>query len=157
MNCKGEAMTKEVLLSIRGLQIAPDDQKDTVEVYTPGQYYFRNGKHFFLYEEVEEGSKKVTKNVIKVTDDYMELTKKGLVNVHMVFERDKKNVTYYYTPYGSLLVGIDAYKVEVHEEDSEIQIDVEYALEVNNEHLANCHIGIKANPQGGAAFTLVEE
>mgnify|MGYP003549067900 CR=1 FL=1 len=138
-------MTKEVLLSIRGLQIAPDEQKDTVEVYTPGQYYFRNGKHFFLYEEVEEGSKKVTRNVIKVTDDYMELTKKGLVNVHMVFERDKKNVTYYYTPYGSLLVGIDAY------------IDVEYALEINNEHLANCHIGIKANPQGGAEFTLVEE
>ena len=99
-------MTKEVLLSIRGLQIAPDEQKDTVEVYTPGQYYFRNGKHFFLYEEVEEGSKKVTRNVIKVTDDYMELTKKGLVNVHMVFERDKKNVTYYYTPYGSLLVEI---------------------------------------------------
>ena len=30
-------MTKEVLLSIRGLQIAPDEQKDTVEVYTPGQ------------------------------------------------------------------------------------------------------------------------
>lgn len=149
-------MTKEVLLSIRGLQIAPDDQKDTVEVYTPGQYYFRNGKHFFLYEEVEEGTKKVTKNVIKVTEDYMELTKKGLVNVHMVFEKNKKNVTYYYTPYGSLLVGIDAYRVHVEEQEEEILIDVEYELEVNNEHLANCHIGIKANPKGGRVFTLLK-
>lgn len=149
-------MNKEVLLSIRGLQIGENEQKDTVEVYSPGEYYFRNGKHFFLYEEVEEGSKKITKNVIKVTDDYMELTKKGLVNVHMVFEKNKKNVTYYYTPYGSLLVGIDAYKVNVSEQENEIQIDVEYALEINNEHLANCHIGIKANPQGSKEFTIAE-
>ena len=87
----------------------------------------------------------------------MELTKKGLVNVHMVFERDKKNVTYYYTPYGSLLDRIVAYRLDENAADNEIQIDVEYALEINNEHLANCHIGIKANPQGGAEFTLVKE
>ena len=41
-------MTKEVLLAIRGLQIAEDEQKDTVETISPGEYYFRNGKHFFL-------------------------------------------------------------------------------------------------------------
>ena len=148
-------MTKEVLLSIRGLQIAPDEQKDTVEVYTPGQYYFRNGKHFFLYEEVEEGSKKVTKNVIKVTDDYMELTKKGLVNVHMVFERDKKNVTYYYTPYGGLQIGIDAERVSVDERDEEIQVEVLYGLDINNEHLANCRITLTAVPRGSRHFTLL--
>ena len=34
----------------------------------------------------------------------MELTKKGAVNVHMIFEKNKKNITYYNTPYGSLLV-----------------------------------------------------
>ena len=101
-------MTKEVLLAIRGLQIAEDEQKDTVETISPGEYYFRNGKHFFLYEDVEEGQTKVTKNIIKVSKDYMELTKKGIVNVHMVFEKNKKNVTYYHTPYGSLLIGIDA-------------------------------------------------
>ena len=55
---------------------------------------------------------KVTKNIIKVSKDYMELTKKGIVNVHMVFEKNKKNVTYYHTPYGSLLIGIDAYRVD---------------------------------------------
>ena len=83
-------MTKEVLLAIRGLQIAEDEQKDTVETISPGEYYFRNGKHFFLYEDVEEGQAKVTKNIIKVSKDYMELTKKGIVNVHMVFEKNKK-------------------------------------------------------------------
>lgn len=148
-------MTKEVLLSIRGLQIAQDNQSDTVEVIAPGEYYFRNGKHFFLYEEVEEGQQKTTKNIITVTNDYMELTKKGVVNVHMIFERNKKNVTYYYTPYGSLLIGIDAHKVEVREEENQMVVEVEYALEVNNEHIANCHIHMVANPRRESEFKLV--
>ena len=148
-------MTKDILLSIRGLQITEDTQKDTVEVITPGEYYFRNGKHFFLYEEAEEGKQEITKNIIKVTDDYMEVTKKGAVNVHMVFEKNKKNVTYYNTPFGSLLIGIDAYRVDVTQTPEEIEAYVEYALEVNNEHLANCRIRIKANSRAERVFHLM--
>lgn len=94
-------MTKDVLLSIKGLQIGENEQNDTIEVISPGDYYFRNGKHFFMYEEVMEGQKESTRNMIKVRDNYMELTKKGAVNVHMIFEKNKKNITYYNTPYGA--------------------------------------------------------
>ncbi len=149
-------MTKEILLSIKGLQTAENDERDTVEVISPGEYYFRNGKHYFLYEEVLEGQSETTKNVIKVADDYMEVTKKGAVNVHMIFEKNKKNVTYYYTPYGSLLMGIDAYQIDVRETEEEIRIEVVYGLEINNEHLANCRIQIKANARGNREFKLVE-
>ena len=86
-------MTKDVLLSIKGLQIGENEQNDTIEVISPGDYYFRNGKHFFMYEEVMEGQKESTRNMIKVRDNYMELTKKGAVNVHMIFEKNKKNTT----------------------------------------------------------------
>ena len=135
-------MTKDVLLSIKGLQIGENEQNDTIEVISPGDYYFRNGKHFFMYEEVMEGQK--------------ESTKKGAVNVHMIFEKNKKNITYYNTPYGSLLVGIDAYRVDVREKENEITVEVEYALEINNEHLADCHIRILANPKQNPAFKLVK-
>ena len=148
-------MTKDILLSIRGLQITEDTQQDTVEVITPGEYYFRNGKHYFLYEEVEEGKQEITKNIIKVTDGYMEVTKKGVVNVHMVFEKNKKNVTYYNTPFGSLLIGIDAYRVDVTQTPEEISTYVEYALEVNNEHLANCRITMMASALSEGEFHLL--
>ena len=148
-------MTKDVLLSIKGLQIGENEQNDTIEVISPGDYYFRIGKHFFMYEEVMEGQKESTRNMIKVRDNYMELTKKGAVNVHMIFEKNKKNITYYNTPYGSLLVGIDAYRVDVQEKEEEITVEVEYALEINNEHLADCHIRILANPKQDPAFKLV--
>jgi uncharacterized beta-barrel protein YwiB (DUF1934 family) len=137
-------MTKDVLLTIRGLQMGEENQPDVVETISPGQYYFRNGKHFFLYEEVTEGSNKTTKNILKVTDDYMELTRKGEVNVHMIFEKNKKNMTYYYTPYGSLLMGIDAYRVDIRETEDALSVEIEYALDLNNEHIANCSIRIRA-------------
>lgn len=149
-------MTKEVLLSIRGLQISPDNQSETIETISPGEYYFRNGKHFFIYEEVMEGLQEITRNIIKVSDDYMELTKKGTVNVHMLFERNKKNVTYYYTPFGSLMIGIDAYNIEVHETENEMLIEVEYALDVNNEHISDCRIRIQANPREDGGFRLIK-
>ena len=41
-------MTKEVLVSISGLQMAPDEQSDSVEVIAPGEYYYRNNKHFVI-------------------------------------------------------------------------------------------------------------
>jgi uncharacterized beta-barrel protein YwiB (DUF1934 family) len=148
-------MTKDVLLSITGLQFSPDQESNSVEVISPGEYYYRNGRHFFLYDEVTEGFDQVTKNIVKVSPDYMELTKKGVVNVHMVFEKNQKNVTYYYTPFGSLLMGIDAKKIDVQEAEDSIQVDVEYGLELNYEHIANCRIRIDAKPRETSEFHLL--
>lgn len=52
-------------------------------------------------------------------------------------------------------MGIDAYRVDVQEKEEEITVEVEYALEINNEHLADCHIRILANPKYNSAFKLV--
>ena len=137
-------MTNEILLKIRGLQMA-DQDSDTIETICPGTYSFKNGKHYILYDEVMEGFEEVTKNVIKLQPGYMELTKKGVTNVHMVFDQGKKNQTYYYTPFGSLLIGIDAKNVTVTQEESTLTANVEYALELNNEFVADCHIFLEAS------------
>lgn len=141
-------MTKEVLVSISGLQMAPDEQTDSVEVIAPGEYYYRNNKHFVIYDEVAEGESEATKNIIKFNDDMMEVTRKGPANVHLVFEKNKKNVTYYYTPFGSLNVGIEARSIEVTEEENEIKVNVKYALEVNYEHVAECDIVLTVKSKG---------
>lgn len=148
-------MTKEVIIKVQGVQLAQEAPGDVLEAISPGEYYFRNGKHYFLYDEVMEGQSEVTKNIIKVQDDYMELIKKGAVNVHMIFEKDKQNITYYYTPYGSLQIGIDAGRVKVRESEEEIGVDVQYGLDINSEHLANCRIRLTAVPKGSKGFSLL--
>ena len=146
-------MTKDVLVTISGLQFM-DDDSDSVELITSGSYYKRNGKHYILYDEVQEGFEGVTKNTVKIAQDMMDITKKGVTNVHMMFEKNKKNVTYYYTPFGSLLVGIDARNVDVVETEDNISVKVNYNLEVNYEHLADCAITMNIRSKDAKDFKI---
>lgn len=135
-------MTKDVLLAIRGLQFDVNEDENKIETINVAEYYNKNNQHYVIYDEITEGFEESTKNIIKFREHSMDLTKRGLVNVHMVFEENKKNMTNYSTPYGNVLIGIDAKKVSCTEEEEQIRVDVEYALEVNYEHLADCKIQV---------------
>lgn len=153
-------MTKDILLKISGMQFTADngdpDEPEPVEIIAPGEYYFKNGKHYIMYEEVMEGFEGVTKNVLKLKDDSLEITKRGSSNVHMVFEKDKKNMTCYTTPFGSLMMGIDAHSISIEESDGEIQAHIEYALDINYEHLADCtiHLSVQSKEQSGFSLQI---
>ena len=85
-------MTKEVLLSLRGLQFdAVSMDGDKIETILPAEYYKRNDSHYVIYDEAVEGFGEGTKNILKFKNHSLDLTKKGLVNVHMIFEENKKN------------------------------------------------------------------
>ena len=139
-------MTKDVLVKISGLQFAGEEDSDSIEVITSGTYV--------LYEEVMEGSTEVTKNVIKIGADSMEVTRKGPATVHMMFERDKKNVSYYYTPFGNLLIGIDAKEIRIDESELDINVKVNYGLEINYEYVADCHITVDVKSKEARDFKL---
>lgn len=147
-------MTKEVIISILGLQDGPDTDGEPIESITAGEYYFRNNKHYLLYEEVMEGESQTTKNRIKLEPGRMELTKTGVVNVYMIFEENVKNITHYYTPYGALTMGIDTKKIAVIEKEDEMNISVKYGLEMNQEFVADCDIRITVRSKGAKGFKL---
>lgn len=142
-------MTKEVLVSVTGLQLIGEEQggSDPIEMVTVGEYHYRNGKHFIKYDEVFEGLPGITVNLIKVGDGAMEVRKKGATNVHMVFDPPKKNITFYHTPYGSIQMGIAATKVECREEEENIAIHVDYFLELNEQPVADCYIQVNVQPK----------
>ena len=153
---KEKKMTKDVVVSLKGLQLAPDQQSDAVEVIAPGEYYIRNNKHYVLFEEIMEGETQTLKNMLKFNDNYLEFTRKGPMSVHMIFEKGKKNLTYYYTPFGSIQIGIDATSIEVKETEDEIRAEVKYALDVNYEFVGDCHINIAVKKKGAAVKNCIK-
>ena len=94
-----------------------------------------------------EGFPQPTKNTIKITDKSVEVKKKGVTNVQMIFEENKKNLTYYATPFGNLQMGIAATKIAVKEEEQGLNLAIDYALEINAEHAADCQIQINVKPK----------
>lgn len=140
-------MTKEVIVSIKGLQFEGEIDGDLIETINVGQYYKKGDGHYVIYNESTEGSTEKTKNIIKFHDNELNLTKKGYVNTHMIFEENKKNISSYITPFGELVFGIDAKKVEFEEKEEQILIQVDYTLEVNYEYLADCQIVLDIRPR----------
>ena len=148
-------MNKDVLIHVRGLQMMEtDDAQEPIEIVVPGQYYFRNGSHYLRYEEMLDDTAETTVNYIKMSPNGVEGRKQGQVNVHMVFEEGKKNKTFYNTPYGTLQMGISATGLELKESEDGIQMKVDYALDMNEEHVADCYLTVQAQSKDSADFVL---
>ncbi len=147
-------MTKDVLVSIKGLQMMAAEGEDEVEVVTSGNYLQKNGKHYIRYEEVVEGMDGTIQNLIKLDGNSMEVTRKGLTSTHMIFEKNKKNETYYNTPFGSLLVGISATNIDVKDYREQIDVTIQYALDINYEHMADCTINMNIRSKENGEFHL---
>ena len=139
-------MTKEVLITIQGLQFDAeaqnDEELDKIESIYPGEYYMRSGSHYILYEELMEEEVTPIKNVIKLRDKEFTLTKKGIINTQMVFTEGKKNMTSYVTPFGNIMIALDTEKIVVEETEEELKIHIDYGLEANYQYIADCHITV---------------
>ena len=134
-------MTTDVLITISGIQMIDEDDSD-VEMMVRGDYYQKNGKHYILFEEMMEGFEGKVKNVIKVSGRGIDIIKRGIANVHMQFEKNKKNLSCYTTPLGDMVVGIQANKIRINEEPDSLKVDIDYSLDVNYEHLSECSIRV---------------
>jgi uncharacterized beta-barrel protein YwiB (DUF1934 family) len=142
-------MKKDVLVSISGLQYE-FDKDDAVEVISIGEYYNRDGKHYVKYEEIMEEIDGVTNCTLKMTGNQIDIIKRGANNVHMIFEANKKNMTYYHTPYGDLQVGIFTKSIGIQEEENKILIEINYGLDINYSFVSDCQIQIKITPRKSA-------
>jgi uncharacterized beta-barrel protein YwiB (DUF1934 family) len=142
-------VTKDVLISIQGLQFAGtevdeaenDEDLDKIETICTGEYYYRNNAHFIMYDELIEDTEAI-KNVIKLRDKEFTLTKKGGINVQMVFSQGKKTMTQYLTPFGNILIALDTKRVEYEQEADSLYIHINYGLEANYQYIADCNITI---------------
>ena len=157
-------MTKDVLVSISGKHIdimngmaqeyAGED--DGIEVVTPASYYLRNGKHYIFYDEVVEGMAGAIRNKIKITGtDVVEIMRSGLSSSHMVFEKNKKNLTYYRTPFGQMLVGVNTRNMEINVGENKINVLVDYELDVNHEPMADCKIKMNIMSKNNGDFSVL--
>lgn len=133
-------MKKEVIINISGLQLDISSE-EPIELMTTGAYYLKNGKHYIMYDELTDDSQ-IVKNRLKISPKVVEVTKKGASSSHMVFERGKENLTYYDTPFGSLLLGINTSKIDLQETEDSMALHIDYGLSINSDHISDCSIDV---------------
>ena len=140
-------MTREVLISIKGLQFEgpAEEHHEPVELMVGGSYSFEVGVHHLLYEEEMEGMPGKICSRITATPERVQLSKEGGMAVSMVFEQGQKNLSSYRTPFGNLMIAIDTTDIRIREHEDGLDIEVFYHLDMNYEYFADCRvlIGVK--------------
>lgn len=136
-------MTKEVIVSLQGLQNMEQEEGEPVELISSGTYIFENGKHLIQYEEVDEEDQEITNVTLLLEKDHVEIIKQGMSNVQMVFDSSRKTTSCYKTPYGDLMVGINTTDISMKELEDIINVELKYALDMNYNHVADCKVMIK--------------
>ena len=135
-------MTKDVLLSIKGLYTEDNEDADSIETLTPAEFYIKENIYYLFFEEIMDDSTGVTKSRIKYSDKCFELTRKGEVSVHLLFEEGKKTLNTYQMPYGTLVVGLDTARIQKTETEEEIKIAIDYAMEINYQQVSQNSIEV---------------
>lgn len=150
-------MTKDVLVTLHSLQFDKSAENDVAadagisdagmaDTAVYGLYYEKSGSRYVLFDEKIEGIEKPVKTRLKFGRDFLELSRSGAVNVRMLFEKNKRNMSSYNTPYGSILLGIYTKRIDISDSPDEITVSIDYTLEAGNEHLSDCGIAIKIQP-----------
>lgn len=133
-------MEKDVLVSINGMQFFDGSNTD-MEVISPGTYYYKNDKHYIMFDESVEGASAAVKNILKISNSKsepaIEIIKSGGVGAHLVFERSRNNISCYETEFGNFMLGFHSKSIDVKHKENEIKIMIEYALEMNYEHISD--------------------
>ena len=146
-------MTRDVLITISGIQLADGDSNE-VEMITAGDYFQKNGSHYILYDEVMEGQNDIIKNTIKIRPEGLDIIKRGSSSVHMTFEKDKKNLSCYATPSGEMMIGINTNDILIAEDEDSLKVRVSYSLDINYQHVSECNINLDIHSKSTANIHL---
>lgn len=150
-------MTKDVLISIKGLQFEgpQDDRHEQVELIVSGSYYKKNGVHYLIYNEQLEGMPEPTRNMIRISTDRVEMSKQGGFAVSMNFIEGQKNMSSYRTPFGNMMVSVDTSAIHIKETEDSLALEILYQLDMNYEFFAECRVELLACSKEAGAMMFI--
>ena len=133
-----DTKNKKAVIYVTGMQFGESysEGDDKIETITPGSYRKIGDYYYIKYEEMQEGFTEKTDVLLKVKSGALEITKKGLINVHMIITAGETHQTNYATPFGNLVFTIHGDKVTLLEDAKGLHIYAKYGMDVNFEHLS---------------------
>ena len=125
-------MTKDIIIEISGAQNYEDQEPDSVALVTTGKFKEVENGAIITYEESIMEGMAPTLSTVDIDGDVITVSRTGQTRSHMVFQLGQKHLSYYDTPYGSLTVGVSTKRIEKRISETDGEILIEYAMEINS-------------------------
>lgn len=98
---------KNVILFVRGEQRFDEAEPEVTELMTEGTMSLaEDGEIVLTYQETELTGMEGTTTRFSIRDDTVVLSRTGMVNSQLVFQRGRRNSSLYETPWGMMQVDV---------------------------------------------------
>ena len=121
---------------------------DKCLIVDPGDDFYKIEDGFKVeYNETQISGMEGTKTTILIRKNSFDLIREGTTETKMEFEKNKRTVSLYKTPYGVMDVNIDTKKLNININDDGGTINTMYILEIGGQPAlkTNLTIDIKVN------------
>ena len=145
-------MTKDIIITISGLHDNEGTTDEPIETMTPGQYFFKNGKHYVVYDEVLDGLEGTLKSTIKFTEDQVELIRNGAASARMVFQPGQEHMVIYQTPMGPLSISLYTEEIIAEIGEERMALHIDYSLKTEGVVVSESVVHIEICPKELAKF-----
>lgn len=129
-------MDKKVIVSIKGNQKMPNGEDNKIELITEGRLYKKGNSYYLEYEETILSGMNDTKTLIAVEDDKVSLERIGSYSSQFIFEKGKRFINCYKTPFGELQMGVFPLKVDLNMSDTNGNLNLKYELDVAGKYMS---------------------
>lgn len=136
---------KDVWIEIKGIQRV-DGESDETQLFTQGRFYQKDNCYYIIYEESEATGFAGCRTMLKVDGHRVSLTRSGAAKTNLLIEREKRNVGFYGTSEGDLVIGVDAGQVEVQLGDHGGNLHFSYSLDINSVHVSDNEVFVDVKP-----------
>jgi len=133
---------KDVLITIKGTQIAADDP-DVMELCAVGTMEIINGKTILTYDDTD--SIKKTKNITTLQidgDKSLSIVRTGVVESRMDIVKKHRTVGQYSIEYGEFMMGIYGEKIENELTEDGGRFFAKYNIDINMETFISSELEI---------------
>ena len=123
---------KKVMISIKGTPVPTENEDESFELMTDGEYSREDGVSTFCYVESELTGLDGLLTTFNVEDDRVILSRGGGISGDMIFSENQKHHFLHDTPFGAIMMGIDTHSIKKNLRDDGGSLEIRYDIEVDN-------------------------
>lgn len=124
-----------------------DGEKISCELTTSGEFEVTESGCKIVYNETDEELANCVTTLDVEASDKISMTRSGKYNTEMIIEKERRHSCYYATPYGELLMGIYAKKIENKVTENGGTLDFSYTIDFNNVTASENELSVTVTPK----------
>ena len=123
-------MKNNVILSIRGTQIYPEQEPEVIELVTEGALTETDGGWDLCYEESPLTGLEGVTTCFQIRGDAITLTRTGKLHSEMVFKENMVHESLYHVEFGALMLTVCASRVDYKISADGGIVDLAYSIDI---------------------------